>query len=281
MELGVDRHVEVHGDGEAGAGADDLGVLARAHEDAGDDLAIVLPRWPRRRRRRRVRTSLGASQLMIAPSASRPARRSIPSRRAATRIGGDCSGRTPRRKPRTSKVSYVADTFSPDSASRRKRTTSRTFLYGSTNGMPFHRSTMTLLDEPMPMAKRPGAASASEATHWARQAGARVNAGTIAVPEAQPRLPRGGERQRREGVGGVGLGGPDVGVPEVGELGEPLAVGVQRTRQRHGHSRPHRRRHIGVVRRHHRCLADVPTARRLARRPPGARLPFAVQCMSR
>ena len=79
-------------------------------------------------------------------------------------------------------MSYVVDTFSPDSASRRKRTTSRTFLYGSTNGTPFQRSTMTLLDEPMPMANRPGAASASEATHWARHAGARVNAGTIAVP---------------------------------------------------------------------------------------------------
>ncbi len=65
-------------------------------------------------------------------------------------------------------------TFSPLSASRRKRTTSRTFLYGSTNGTPFHRSTITLLDEPMPMANRPGAASASVATHWAMHAGARV-----------------------------------------------------------------------------------------------------------
>ncbi len=35
-----------------------------------------------------VRTSSGDNQLMIAPSASRPARRSMPSRSAATRIGG-------------------------------------------------------------------------------------------------------------------------------------------------------------------------------------------------
>jgi hypothetical protein len=33
---------------------------------------------------------------------------------------------------------------------------------------------MTLLDDPIPIAKRPGAASANEATHWARQAGERV-----------------------------------------------------------------------------------------------------------
>ena len=56
----------------------------------------------------------------------------------------------------------------------RKRTTSRTFLYGSTNGTPFHRSTITLLLLPMPIAKRPGAASASEATLCAKQAGERV-----------------------------------------------------------------------------------------------------------
>ena len=52
-----------------------------------------------------VGTSVAANQLMIAPSASRPARRSMPSRSAATRIGGACSGRMPRRKPWTSKVS--------------------------------------------------------------------------------------------------------------------------------------------------------------------------------
>jgi hypothetical protein len=57
---------------------------------------------------------------------------------------------------------------------------SRTFLYGSTKGTPFHFSTMTLLDEPMPMANRPGAASASDATHCANAAGERVKAGTIA-----------------------------------------------------------------------------------------------------
>ena len=52
-----------------------------------------------------VVTSVGDNQLMIAPSASRPARRSMPSRNAATRIGGVCSGRTPSRKPCTSNVS--------------------------------------------------------------------------------------------------------------------------------------------------------------------------------
>jgi len=51
---------------------------------------------------------------------------------------------------------------------------SRTFLYGSVNGTPFQRSTMTLLDDPIPIANRPGAASAIDATDCAKQAGARV-----------------------------------------------------------------------------------------------------------
>ncbi len=51
---------------------------------------------------------------------------------------------------------------------------SRTFLYGSSNGMSFQRSTITFDDVPMPKATRPGAASASEATHWASVAGPRV-----------------------------------------------------------------------------------------------------------
>ena len=59
---------------------------------------------------------------------------------------------------------------------------SRVFLNGSSNGMPFHRSTITLDDVPMPNASRPGAASASDATHWASVAGPRVNDGTIAEP---------------------------------------------------------------------------------------------------
>ena len=128
-------------------------------------------------------TSSALNQLMIVPSASRAARRNIPSRKAATRIWGFTSGRIPRRNPSTVNVSYSLVTFSPLSASFRKRTTSRTFLYGSSKGIPFHRCTMTLLDEPIPIAKRPGAASASVATDCAKQAGLRVYAGTIAVPK--------------------------------------------------------------------------------------------------
>ena len=62
------------------------------------------------------------------------------------------------------------------------RTTSRTFLYGSKNGTPFHFSTMTLLEEPIPIANRPGAASAIAATLCAITGAVRVYAGTIAVP---------------------------------------------------------------------------------------------------
>ena len=59
---------------------------------------------------------------------------------------------------------------------------SRTFWYGCSNGMPFHPSTMTFDDDPIPSTNRPGAASASVAAHWAMHAGARVYAGRIAVP---------------------------------------------------------------------------------------------------
>ena len=54
--------------------------------------------------------------------------------------------------------------------------------YGASNGMPFQPSTITFDEVPMPKAKRPGAASASEATDCAMHAGPRVNAGTMAVP---------------------------------------------------------------------------------------------------
>lgn len=82
----------------------------------------------------------------------------------------------------TSDRPKVPDTFSPDSASRTKRTMSRTWRYGSSNGMPFQRPTITSDDVPMPKANRPGAASANDATLWASTAGPRVNAGTMAVP---------------------------------------------------------------------------------------------------
>ena len=77
---------------------------------------------------------------------------------------------------------------------------SRTLRYGSTNGTPFHRSTMTLLEVPMPMATRPGAASASDATHWAKHAGRARERGHDRRAEAQPRLPHRRQRERGEGV---------------------------------------------------------------------------------
>ena len=72
-----------------------------------------------------VETSSAESQLMMAPSPSRPASFSIPSRSAAMRIGTGCSGRTPSLKPFTVKESVSIETFSPASAARRNRTMSR------------------------------------------------------------------------------------------------------------------------------------------------------------
>ena len=50
-------------------------------------------------------TSAALNQLMMAPSPSDPARRSMPGRKAATRIGGSTWGGLPSRKPFTEKVS--------------------------------------------------------------------------------------------------------------------------------------------------------------------------------
>ena len=70
-------------------------------------------------------TSSADSQLMTVPSPARPARRSMPGRRAATRIGGMTAGGRSRRKPLTLNVSYSRSTFSPVRASFKKRTMSR------------------------------------------------------------------------------------------------------------------------------------------------------------
>ena len=53
--------------------------------------------------------------------------------------------------------------------------------------MSFQRSTITFDDVPMPKATRPGAASASDATHWASVAGPRVNDGTNTAIIPDPR----------------------------------------------------------------------------------------------
>ena len=126
-------------------------------------------------------TSSADSQLMIAPSPSRPASRSIPSRNAATRIGGCTSGTRPRRKPCTSNVSYFWVDLLPRQRGPQEAHHVAHRLYGSTNGTPFHRSTITFDDVPMPKANRPGAAT-QRRDGLRHHAGARVNAGTIAVP---------------------------------------------------------------------------------------------------
>ena len=71
-----------------------------------------------------VFTSSAPSQLMMAPSPSRPASFSIPSRSAAMRIGTGCSGRTPSLKLRTLNDGVSIVTFSPASAARRNCTMS-------------------------------------------------------------------------------------------------------------------------------------------------------------
>ena len=99
---------------------------------------------------------------------------------------------------------------------------SRTRLYGSTNGTPFHLSTITLEDVPIPNANRPGAADAAAATDCAITAGARVNAGTIAVP--------------RRNDGAHCEARINVGVTEVSELLELCALLMERATEGHRHA---------------------------------------------
>ena len=113
---------------------------------------------------------------------------------------------------------------------------SRVRLYGSSKGMPFQRSTITLDEVPMPSTKRPGAAWASEPTLLGQRAGTPCVGGHDRRAEPQRRRPHRGQRQRRERVGAVGLAGPDVGVAEVGQLLEPVTLLAAAGRRRTGWS---------------------------------------------
>ena len=124
VEGGVDPDVEIGGDhppahGPDGSASSDGHTKIRAATGMSAPSSGVT-----------VATSSADSQLMITPSASRPASRSIPGRSAARKIGGGCSTGRASRKPRTRNVSYSWSTFSPANADRRKRIVSRDPLVG-------------------------------------------------------------------------------------------------------------------------------------------------------
>ena len=182
-----------------------------------------------------VRTSAGDNQLMIAPSASRPARRNIPSRRAAIRIGGVTSGRMPSRKPLISNVSnFCADLLAAERGTQEADHVAHLLVR-----LDERHAVPALDDHVARRADADGEATrrgVGQRGHGLRQARRRARVRRHdGRAEAQARLPRRGQGERGEGIGAVGLRRPDVGVPEVGDLGVPLAVRVQRTGQRHGH----------------------------------------------
>jgi hypothetical protein len=114
---------------------------------------------------------------------------------------------------------------------------SRTFLYGSWNGTPFQRSTITFDDVPI----RGGIGERRRRLRHQRRR-PRVG-GQDRRAEAQSGFPRGCQGQRRQPVATVGFGRPDVGVAEVGELLDLLALGVEVARKGHGHAWSDRQRH--------------------------------------
>ncbi len=74
---------------------------------------------------RTMGTSPGASQFVIAASASAAASLIICGRSAASASAGGVAGTDSRRNPSTRNVSYCSVTFSPASARRRNRSMSR------------------------------------------------------------------------------------------------------------------------------------------------------------
>ena len=126
-------------------------------------------------------TSSADSQLMMAPSPSRPARRSMPSRSAATRIGG-CSGTHAEPEPvHRERVVGLGDLLAGERGAQEPHHVARLLV------RLLERDAVPALDDDVRRGadaehEPPGAAWASEPTLWARQPGPRVKAGTMAVP---------------------------------------------------------------------------------------------------
>ena len=193
-----------------------------------------------------VDTSVADNQLMITPSASRPASLSIPSRSAATRIGGLLLGADAEPEPLDlERVVLLGDLLAGEGVAQEAHDVADLLV-----GLD-ERDAVPALDDDV--ARRPdadGEATGRGVGHRRHALGhARGRAGVgrdDGRAEAQARLPRGGEGERGEGVGAVGLGRPQVGVAEVGELGELVPVGVQRAGQRRGHAGADGQRHRAV-----------------------------------
>ena len=220
VERGVHRHVEVGGDGEPAARrgrprcsrsgstkirADDLlvGAAGGVVHDLGHRRHVV-GRQPVDDRA--VGLAAGEPQHALAQRGDEDRRRLLGTHAEA--------------EPLTSNVSY---SWRPSRRRARRAGSARCRGPSCTAPRTGRRSTARrsrCCDDPMPMAKRPGR-GVGQRGDALRQAGRAPRVGGHdGGAEAQPRLPRRGQRQRREGVGAVGLGRPDVGVAEVGQLGE-------------------------------------------------------------
>ena len=200
-----------------------------------------------------VDTSSGDSQLMIAPSASRPARRSMPSRSAATRIGGVCSG--PHAELEAVDLERVVGVLDLLAAERVLEEPHHVadLLVGL-----LERDAVPPLDDHVARRadadREPAGRGVGHRRHALCHAGRRPGVGGHdRRAEPEPRFPRRGQCERGERVGAVGLGRPDVGVAHVGERAELLAVAVQRAGERNGHARSNRERHGADTTQNHRC----------------------------
>ena len=243
VERGVHRHVEVRGDRELGRRRARSRRPRDGHTKMRHTISLSPPAGVHDAGTTFF-TSSADSQLMIAPSPSRPARRSMPSRSAATRIGGCTSGT--HAEPEALHLERVvllrhllARERGPQEAHHVAHPLVR--LVERHAVPPLDDDVRRRADAEREAARR--GRRPSLATDCAMHAGARVKAGTIAVPRRSAGAHCGGERERRERVGAVGLGRPHVGVAEVGELLVLRSLRVQRAAERHRHSGSDGQRH--------------------------------------
>ena len=102
-------------------------------------------------------------------------------------------------------------------------------LSGFSKGIPFQPSMIRSEEAPMPSAKRPPDASADRRRLLREQCPTTLHHPDHAGPEADLIGPGGGQCQRGEAIGSVGLARPEVRV--AGRLGAPEEVGVLGQRQ--------------------------------------------------
>ena len=190
------------------------------------DLGVRVP--DRRRGTARRRTT--ASQLRIAPSASRPASRSICGRSAASMIGGGRRGGcSSLNRLIVNGVELAVHALARERGLAPTRSTSRVCAgTARRTAMPFQLPTITGLDAPRPEHEAAGRGGRHRRGRHRDQRRAAGVHGHDRGAQPQRRLPGRGQRERRERIRAADLRRPHVGVAESGQRPDDVGVLEQR-----------------------------------------------------